>query len=99
MTIVPTRSVRILVADDDRLPVLEALATMPAEAWGWVVLTLTDAPLETGRGQVWPDGLGGFMRESQEAIQKTRAAARKFAGLPETPKARMRHPRLPRVKP
>lgn len=65
----------------DRVPLMAALASMPDEAFGWLLLTLCDLPLSTGRGQVWPDGLGGFMDASRVAIEKVRAEARKLAGV------------------
>lgn len=51
---------------DDRVELLEALISMPDEAFGWFV-----AWCMTG----FPDGLGGFKPESRQSITALRAAA------------------------
>jgi hypothetical protein len=54
-----------------RLKLLLILAAMPSEAFGWLVITLSNAR----GGQVWPTGLGGFRPDSRASIEATRAAA------------------------
>lgn len=57
-----------------RLKLILILASMPSEAFGWLVVALANPP---GRnGQVWPDGLGGFRSESRASIEAAIAEAR-----------------------
>jgi len=63
----------------DRLRLLLILATMPDEAFGWLVQSIMLVP---GRTNVWPDGLGGFRKESRESITAARDAAREFWDRP-----------------
>ncbi len=44
-----------------RLKIVLILATMPEEAFGWLLV-------EWMRGRPFPDGLGGFRNDSREAI-------------------------------
>lgn len=44
-----------------------AIASMPDEALGWLVVAL-------GRQPVWPDGLGGFRPDSAASIRAAMAA-------------------------
>jgi hypothetical protein len=46
--------------------IVEALRTMPAEAFSWLVITMAHLP--NGQ-QIWPDGLGGFNPESRKSIE------------------------------
>lgn len=55
-----------------RLKLLLILATMPDEAFGWLVLNIAKVQ---GRPNVWPDGLGGFKPDSRAAIAAAREAA------------------------
>jgi hypothetical protein len=50
-----------------------ALAGMPDEALGWLVPVFMS-------GRPWPDGLGGFLPESREAIMAVRAACAEALG-------------------
>lgn len=54
-----------------RLKLLLILASMPSEAFGWAL-----SAMAMGRGQIWPDGLGGFRPESQAAIRAAIAEAK-----------------------
>ena len=63
----------------DRSQLLRALETMPDEAFGWFVrATAPKAMLKGANNQIWPDGIGGFTKESQQAIQNVRAAADEY---------------------
>lgn len=63
----------------DRTRLLNALATMPDEAFGWFVrATLPSAQLHGANAQIWPDGIGGFTQASKEAITEIRAAAEAY---------------------
>ena len=57
----------------NRKPLLDAIATMPDEAFGWIVVAVAT--------RIFPDGLGGFMPESRTSIEAARSTARKWAGL------------------
>jgi hypothetical protein len=60
----------------DRTRLLNALTTMPDEAFGWFVLaTSASAHLAGANTQIWPDGIGGFTQASKDAITEIRAAA------------------------
>lgn len=55
-----------------RLELGAAIASLPDEAIGWLLGQLAGS---TGRGQVWPDGLGGFREESRAGIARVQRAA------------------------
>jgi hypothetical protein len=60
----------------DRTRLLQALTTMPEEAFGYFVLaSLPSAMLHGAHAQIWPDGIGGFTQASKDAITAVRAAA------------------------
>lgn len=72
-------SIIIHVPDANRVKLLEALATMPDEAFQWFVLaTLPSAQLRGANRQIWPDGIGGFMADSKSSITAIRAAAEAY---------------------
>jgi hypothetical protein len=54
-------------APGGRDALIEALRTMPDEAFGWVVIAIAT--------RIFPDGLGGFMPDSRASIDAARAAA------------------------
>lgn len=56
-----------------RAKLLTILAEMPDESFGWLLLTIAGQ-----RGQIWPDGLGGFRPESRTSITKAITEARKI---------------------
>ncbi len=53
-----------------RLKLLLLLASMPDEAFGWLVVSCLT--------RIWPDGLGGFQPESRESIAAVRAEAQAY---------------------
>jgi len=56
--------------------ILAALERMPAEAFGYLALSMrASAMTQGGLTQVWPDGIGGFTGASREAIAAARSAA------------------------
>jgi hypothetical protein len=59
-----------------REKLLTLLDQMPMEAFSWLLLTLAHIP---GRGQIWPDGLGGFQDESRKSIKAVEAEAMRMA--------------------
>jgi hypothetical protein len=62
--------------DPDRTALLDALRTMPDEAFSWLVLALQPAAMIHGAtAQIWPDGIGGFTAASRESIMAARTAA------------------------
>jgi hypothetical protein len=63
----------------DRLRLLLILATMPDEAFMWLVQSIMLVP---GRANVWPDGIGGFRDESRASITAARDAARELWDRP-----------------
>lgn len=58
------------VPDGGRVELLQALANMPDEAYGWFVLWAS------GNMTQYPDGLGGFRNDSRESILELRRAAK-----------------------
>lgn len=56
-------------AHPERHALIDALAGMPEEAFGWFVVWATGAMVQ------YPDGLGGFKPESRTAIAALRTAA------------------------
>jgi hypothetical protein len=59
--------------------IAELLRTMPDEAFTWFVLaTMPSAVFEGAKTQIWPDGAGGFMKESRESINAIREAAKRY---------------------
>jgi len=74
-----TDTERIAAELPDRTRLLEALRTMPDEAFEWFVLATTpSAMLKGANAQIWPDGIGGFQQASKEAITEVRAAAEAY---------------------
>jgi hypothetical protein len=68
-------SFTVTVPDATRGQMIEALATMPEEAFGWFVLAARSSAMTQGAtAQIWPDGIGGFMPESRAAIEALRDA-------------------------
>lgn len=61
---------------DHRAALLQVLAEMPEEAFGWLALLIAGMR----GGQVWPSGLGGFSRESQASIRAAMEEARLLIG-------------------
>lgn len=55
-----------------RLKLLLVLATMPEEAFGWFVMWANGGMMQ------YPDGLGGFSRNSQESILALRREAKEY---------------------
>lgn len=52
---------------------------MPDEAFSWFVLaTVPSAMMKGANNQIWPDGIGGFTKESKESINEVRAAANEY---------------------
>jgi hypothetical protein len=69
-------SVYVHVPDATRQKFISAIATMPDEAYGWLVLaTQAKAMTLGGNVQIWPDGIGGFMEGSRASITAIREAA------------------------
>lgn len=69
-------SFMVHVPDATRGALIEALATMPDEAFGWFVLACpVSAMTKGGRAQIWPDGMGGFSQESRASVDVVRQAA------------------------
>lgn len=66
---------KTLTIHSDRAALLEALNTMPDEAFSWVIEW---AAGDTGTPIAFPDGLGGFMDDSRTAILALQAAARDY---------------------
>ena len=65
-----------LVCKDNRKDLIAALVTMPDEAFAWFVLACPpSAMLKGGNAQIWPDGTGGFSKESRISIDIIRKAA------------------------
>lgn len=62
----------------EREELLHILATMPDEAYLWLVAIIAGGPNHRGSGQVWPDGLGGFLSGSRRAILMARKAAKAY---------------------
>jgi hypothetical protein len=65
-----------------RLKLLLILATMPSEAFGWLLLHIAGS---AGSGQVWPDGIGGFTSESQTSIKAAKHEAEAMINAGEEP--------------
>lgn len=63
----------------DRDKIMIILKYMPDEAFDWIVLSLQpkSRPFD-GRMRIFPDGIGGFMRESQDSIQRIQIAAKEY---------------------
>lgn len=74
------------VEDSRKAGLLEVLDEMPEEAFGWfVVWAARGKPSGAGHdyiGQMFPDGIGGFSRESQASIEALRAAAHQYMESP-----------------
>lgn len=69
-------SLMVHVPDANRGDLIKALATMPEEAFDWLVLACpTSSMMKGGRAQIWPDGMGGFSSESQASVEAMRTAA------------------------
>lgn len=59
-----------------RQRLLDAIGTLPDEALSWLALACAPkAMLHGAHAQIWPDGIGGFTRESRAAIDRVREAA------------------------
>jgi len=72
-------SFTVTVPDATRGQILEALATMPDEAFGWFVLAAQPSAMTQGANtQIWPDGIGGFTAESRAAITALRDAVEEY---------------------
>ena len=65
----------------DRRAFIAELLMMPDEAFDWLVLSCIpfDRSSPNPGAKIWPDGLGGFMKESQESILKAQTLARQYA--------------------
>lgn len=66
-----------------RTQLLHALETMPDEAFGWLVGGCLPPPHGAAGGfgpmpRIWPDGLGGFLETSREAIVAVQTAAQAY---------------------
>ena len=69
-------SFTVVVPDATRGQIIEALTTMPDEAFGWFVLACQPSAMTHGaNAQIWPDGIGGFTSQSRKAITAIREAA------------------------
>jgi hypothetical protein len=82
------RAIRNAVPFDPhpRLELLSALATMPDEAFSWLVVALQPAAMTHGAtAQLWPDGIGGFTSASRESITAVRTAAAAYLDLKRRP--------------
>jgi hypothetical protein len=55
-----------------RLKLFLILATMPEEAFGWLLMSMMSLP---GRAPIWPDEMGGFSEESQASVKAARLEA------------------------
>lgn len=72
-------SLMVHVPDATRGALIEALATMPDEAFGWFVLACPQSAMtQGGAAQIWPDGTGGFTAESRKSIDAVRDAAQAY---------------------
>ena len=58
--------------DPRRKKLIEAIAALPVEAFGYVVAWASGVKLQ------FPDGLGGFSDESRASIDRLRAEAKAF---------------------
>lgn len=56
----------------DRAALLTRFAELPNEAWSYVVMAAASG--------IWPDEIGGFSEESQDAITEVRATAKVALG-------------------
>ena len=65
-------SLMVHVPDATRGKLLEALALMPDEVFGWFVVWANGGMMQ------FPDGLGGFLPESRASIATLRDAAAKY---------------------
>jgi hypothetical protein len=65
-------SLSVDVPDANRGALIEVLATMPDEAFGWFVGWASGVMVQ------YPDGLGGFLPESRASIEALHAAAKAF---------------------
>jgi hypothetical protein len=71
------RAIRNAVPFDPtpRDAILDALKTMPDEAFSWLVLAMQERAMTHGAtAQIWPDGTGGFMAASRASITAARTA-------------------------
>ena len=68
-------SLMVHVPDATRGDLIAALATMPDEAFGWVIGALSSHAGMRGFLQIFPDGLGGFQHDSRASIDAAQAAA------------------------
>jgi len=66
----------VVYIDLRRRPLLIELINMPEEAFAYLVLACQQSAMLKGANtQIWPDGVGGFTRESRKSIEAVRAAA------------------------
>jgi len=64
------------IPDVTRKDLIEALITMPDEAFTWFVLACQKSAMMNGANiQIWPDGMGGFQSESRKSVEDIRNAA------------------------
>jgi hypothetical protein len=69
-------SLMVHVPDATRGALITALATMPDEAFSWLVLAMQSSAMTHGAtAQIWPDGMGGFQSASRESVAAARTAA------------------------
>lgn len=57
--------------DPVRLKLLLELATMPDEAFDYILVTIDS-------GDIWPSGIGGFQTASKKSIQAVRKLAHDY---------------------
>lgn len=64
----------------DRQPLLDVLASMPPEAFGWFVAWASVQTIEhpLPRAFQFPNGLGGFTPDSRESIMALRREAERY---------------------
>lgn len=64
------------MTDASRKALLDALGSMPDEAFGYFVLACRPSAMTHGAlAQIWPDGIGGFTGASRKSITDVRNAA------------------------
>lgn len=62
-----------------RAVMIATLTDMPDEAFSWFVLCcVPSAMLNGARAQIWPDGMGGFSKESRLSVAAIQAAAGEY---------------------
>jgi len=74
----PQPSAGLATQQDRRLALEQAICGLSDEAFGYLAMALWPRPPMTTRHMVWPDGLGGFLPDSQSSITFCLDAATRF---------------------